>query len=756
MKTKHTIHEMKKLALDKGGACLAREYVNASTKLLWKCTKGHTWESAPRTVMAGAWCPECAHQKRNKFSLADIKAIAKERGGKCLSKEYCGSSLDWRCENGHEWQAAPRKVAAGSWCPECFESNRHKYTLEDMQNLAKKKGGSCLSKTYSIGQMKWKCGTGHTWEATARTIRAGCWCPTCEDLSRRKYTLTDMKELAKQKGGSCLAKSFSSVNQSLDWKCKNGHTWHAVAYEVLRGRWCRECAHEKRRLSIDSMKNWAIGKGGVCLSERYFNKDTNLCWRCSEGHEWMATPGNVINSGTWCLECSGHRKKTIADMQQAAKAKNGLCVSTQYVNSSTPMEWECEKKHRWLARPTNVINQNQWCPKCAGITKGSLDELKLLAKSRGGLCLASRYDNSNTKVQWKCSNGHIWYQTPNVVKNMSAWCPECPKQFREEICRAIFCTLFRAPFPRQFPSFLQQTPGKIGLQLDGFNDDLGIAFEHQGLQHYLRSIFGQSLESFEKLQARDVRKAELCKKYGIALVTIPELISSTPINAAQELIADQLIKQGISLPSWYWDVKIRLDDLVRENGPQLYAKPVLTELAKICSDRGGLCLSTTYKGGREKLEFQCAQGHTWMATPESIKQGTWCVKCAGLSRKTIEQMQELARVRGGSCLSADYKGNHGPLKWQCSKLHIWQAAPADVQGTQRKKGSWCPTCAGRKKSIVDLQLLAIERGGKCLSETYLGYRVKHRWLCEKKHQWEAIANSIQNGTWCPHCARGSL
>ena len=51
-------------------------------------------------------------------------------------------------------------------------------------------------------------------------------------------------------------------------------------------------------------------------------------------------------------------------MDQIAKKRKGKCISRKYVNRSTKLEFECEKKHRWHAAPTNVMDKGSWCPKC--------------------------------------------------------------------------------------------------------------------------------------------------------------------------------------------------------------------------------------------------------------------------------------------------------------------------------------------------------------------------------------------------------
>uniref|UniRef100_A0A6C0LLY0 Zinc-ribbon domain-containing protein n=1 Tax=viral metagenome TaxID=1070528 RepID=A0A6C0LLY0_9ZZZZ len=57
------------------------------------------------------------------------------------------------------------------------------------------------------------------------------------------------------------------------------------------------------------------------------------------------------------------RKYTILDCQETALNKKGRCLSSFYINSSTPLEWECCEKHTWYAS-LNKVKKGQWCQKC--------------------------------------------------------------------------------------------------------------------------------------------------------------------------------------------------------------------------------------------------------------------------------------------------------------------------------------------------------------------------------------------------------
>jgi hypothetical protein len=70
----------------------------------------------------------------------------------------------------------------GSWCPVC--AGNKKYTLEELHDFAKTKGGECLEVRYlkemNRSKARWRCRVGHTWKSTVtQTLSRGDWCPYC-------------------------------------------------------------------------------------------------------------------------------------------------------------------------------------------------------------------------------------------------------------------------------------------------------------------------------------------------------------------------------------------------------------------------------------------------------------------------------------------------------------------------------------------------------------------------------------------------
>ena len=119
-------------------------------------------------------------------------------------------------------------------------------------------------------------------------------------------------------------------------------------------------------------------------------------------------------------------------------------------------------------------------------------------------------------------------------------------------------------------------------------------------------------------------------------------------------------------------------------------------------------------------------------------------------RLTIREMQIIAEQKGGRCLSNKYHNTGTKLLWKCEKGHRFYSTPGSI----RSIGTWCPVCANNiPLTIKQMHLLATVKGGKCLSKHYKNSKIKLLWQCEKGHKWKATPFSIKNrNSWCPVCA----
>lgn len=434
-------------------------------------------------------------------------------------------------------------------------------------------------------------------------------------------------------------------------------------------------------------------------------------------------------------------------MKEVAAKKHGKCLSSVYINSTTKLIWECKYEHQWEATPGNVINQNSWCPFCVGRHK-TIKDMQRIASQRGGKCISVKYIDAKTKLTWECAYKHQWQSKPNDILT-GYWCPICCSSLGERICREYFQQIFKAQFPRSYPKWLINSRGNQ-MELDGFCAKLNLSFEHHGEQHYkVGTWYVTSEYSLNRRKADDDEKIKLCQLNGVHLIVIPEVPRIVSISKLKEFLKYEFEKRGITIPEKYDKFKINLKRSYTTN----YSEKTLTELKVIAKRRGGKCLSDTYVYALAPLLWECAKGHHWKATAASVKNGSWCKKCAGTARSTIEECHRMARERNGKCLSNKYINNRYKLLWECENGHRWESTPNHIQ-----QGRWCPKCRNKLKglykllTIEEMHEIAKNRNGKCLATNYHGNRHKLIWECSEGHQWEATPMCIKQGTWCPVCA----
>jgi hypothetical protein len=179
----------------------------------------------------------------------------------------------------------------------------------------------------------------------------------------------------------------------------------------------------------------------------------------------------------------------------------------------------------------------------------------------------------------------------------------------------------------------------------------------------------------------------------------------------------------------------------------------IEDMQAIATARGGRCLSTRYVNNRTPLEWECAQGHRWWATPGNVKSNSsWCDVCAKKKPKrprfTMDDLQALAGAHGGRCLSTQCPGMYAPLEWECAEGHRWFTPARNI-----RRGRWCPACAYQRKRLplAEIQRVAGERGGRCLSTGYVNFDTPLEFECAAGHRWHTPYSQIHKGAWCPQC-----
>jgi hypothetical protein len=97
------------------------------------------------------------------------------------------------------------------------------------------------------------------------------------------------------------------------------------------------------------------------------------------------------------------------------------------------------------------------------------------------------------------------------------------------------------PFPTLRPKFLK------GLEYDGYNSELKLAFEYQGIQHYrFVPFFQKEITTFEQLLQNDAEKKKLSSEHGITLIEIPYQYTYKDKHKMFTYIMEKLEEAGLA------------------------------------------------------------------------------------------------------------------------------------------------------------------------------------------------------------------
>lgn len=684
-------------------------------------------------------------QRRNE-TFEKVRAIIDERDGECLSTEFLSSTqkISIACNKcGYKWDISPYKILEGDWCSKCaVEARAHtmrEETFIKVTEYALDNNGVCLSKNYDYRNQKlrFRCNNcGHEWEVAPTTmLNGGTWCRRCSQKKRellpaktnpaeianaRRAELFDrVRRTAMDREGECLSKELSPGQTTLKFRCNANHTWETRPYTILAGHWCKECGTVKKNINklnqmFERAKNAALLKGGECLSESYDYSGQKLRFRCKCGNEWETRPVDVVKAkGTWCP----------------------LCVDT------SPKSMSIKDRHD---RAT------------ASSRKNTLERMYLIAKERGGECISTEYLPGQKKLKFSCSCGNIWDVNPAKITG-GQWCRECSNGHSrgEKMSRLILEAIFEKPFPSKRPNWLRGSKGSL-LELDCYNEEIGLAFEYQGHQHYGHQSRFHKIKSFETQAQRDEEKRLLVanSKIEIKLIEIPYFKDNISIDGAIKHIKSILLHNDVKFDD---NKKISIDVAA------LYSSDLKDRVVEVIARQGGRLLSQGVIGSTIKVEVECKNGHVWDVTPSKLLNGRWCNKCRRKQQSrnmllTIDAFQAKATERGGDFRSIENKGIGVPHEWECHKHGIFWAKPRDVL-YGREGGTWCPTCGIEKskmtkmdKTFANIKAYAIERGGVCLSESYSisGQKLDFRCICG--NEWPANPSvMLRQKLWCPLC-----
>ena len=473
-----------------------------------------------------------------------------------------------------------------------------------------------------------------------------------------------------------------------------------------------------KKLNIEQMQRLAKDNGGICLSKEYINNKSRLEWICKEGHQWKASAKRV-KSGIWCQICTPRIRKS-----RVLKSGTSLAIKFPHLL----LEWDYEK---------NDINPTEMSP------------------------------YSNHKAFWKCKHNHSWEATIDNRTLGDTDCPYCSNQTsRIEIF--ILCEL-RSIFKeviwrRKFE----------GVEADIYLDSEQIAIEVDG-EHWHKDKIDIDIaksELFDKLGIKliRVRSSELPSIEGLKVLYPRDKDNFAIVIELCELLAEVI--DNSSLRKYLLDKVRRGEQEYKEIISRLPAPPEEESLAFLYPDlvkewdyqkNAPLTPDLFSAGSHLRVWWICSKNHSWetVIKDRSLSKSN-CPDCHKdkIRKLAIEKINQYAKSKGGTCDTTNYiHSKKGSIQWKCREGHTWNARTDFVI----RLNKWCPKCDRidrfapiRKKSIEKIHLYTKSKGGSCDTTNYINSTSKIPWECAEGHKWIASASMLRNNTWCQVCSRGRI
>ena len=622
-------------------------------KLSWRCKKNHTWQnSVEMRTTRNQGCPYCSGRRVVPGSndlQTKCPEIANEAYGwdPTLVSEFSGKKVDWKCAEGHFWNAAiySRTGQSKTGCPYC--SGRQ--PIKGETDLATTHPELLIeaieldATTVSAGsskRVKWKCSKGHVWVATVNDrALANKGCATCKNkklLTGFNDLLTKFPVIAKEADGWNPGTELSGSGKKRAWKCNQGHTWATtIAARTKNNSGCPIC---KRKSVLAGENDLQTTHPNIANEAYNWDPRTVLSgsekkrdWVCSKEHTYSARISGRTSNGRGCPYCANQKllpgfNDLATKKPEIAKQADGWDPSKVFPGSDEKLKWLCKSGHNFTARPAARISVDTGCPICANksIVPGINDLATTdpdIAKEALGWNAKEFTRGSNQSKEWQCSVGHKYKSQIAKRTLRDQGCPVCTSR---KVLKGF--NDFATTHPEEAKTAYKWDPTTLT--------------SGSGQLRQWKCNFGHIWES-----AVGSRKNFGC-----------------PICSRQELLTD------------FNDLK--------------------TTHPNIAAEADGWDATKEISGGHRKYSWKCNLGHTWDASIASRKNmQSGCPYCS--NKKVLAGYNDLETTHPELAAQAKdwdpttvVSGNNKKALWVCEQGHIWRSSIVSRAG-----GIGCPSCS---------------------------------------------------------------
>lgn len=509
------------------------------------------------------------------------------------------------------------------------------FTVEEVNEVFAAADFELLASSYHSSKetLPYSCkNCGYNGTTRFEYVKAGRGCPRCWQARRgqsQKHDFEFVRERFAARKLKLLARSYPGSKTPLPFQCMVcGYRGRLRFNDLSNGSGCRQCGIHRRaaarRLDFQAFKCSMEKKGISVLSRDYVNADTKLQFRCmSCKRRWKARPHDLRRATVGCPRCGhkkGGRENAYAHQRIMRElADRQIILLSRYESCEKPVRVRFELCGHTAWRTWKDIRRAVGCPKCAPNKPPPAKQYRAIAAKHGGEVLEIA-TTSNRHSVWRCSLGHVFRRPFISIKELGTFCTVCSGAYAEMLCRMAVEKLLGRPFQRVRMAGMKSLRGRP-LELDMYNDDLKIAVEHHGAQHFKAVSNWTGEEGLRIQRLHDQMRREFCRENGVLLIEIRQLGEKTSLEQMRQQIREALVEAGRNIPVRFDSAKLTI--LPRVSASQVY----WSEVQRAARASGFEIVRQEYLGSANPLTVRCSRGHVTSKTPRSILEGHGCNDC---------------------------------------------------------------------------------------------------------------------------------
>lgn len=225
----------------------------------------------------------------------------------------------------------------------------------------------------------------------------------------KKYNIIYLNKSMEDEGYKLLTNEYSSIKK-MDYICNNGHKSAMIVNNWVKGRRCPSCKAIKigniKRMDFNIVKQSFQLEGFNLLSteDNYKNNNTKLDYICSKGHKHSISWSHW-QQGERCAYCCNKIPLSLLFIKNSFESCGYNITNKDYTSYDT-LFYTCPKGH------THGMKWGHWqqgcrCPTCYGKNiKLTIEQVRNYFEQESYVLLSKEYINNNTKLYYKCPEGH--------------------------------------------------------------------------------------------------------------------------------------------------------------------------------------------------------------------------------------------------------------------------------------------------------------------------------------------------------------